>query len=117
MIRHQYRFQLSQFLFRTMQHLFVCFTQVMQENDVFNIVFSSSSKVYGVPQYLPLDELHPAGNCTNPYGKTKYMVEQILQDLCSVNQVLSNTLFLYSSFNANSYGYMYAGHDKHFLEC
>ena len=69
--------------------LFVCFTQVMQENDVFNIVFSSSSKVYGVPQYLPLDELHPAGNCTNPYGKTKYMVEQILQDLCSVNQVLS----------------------------
>ena len=59
----------------------------MQEHDVYNLVFSSSSKVYGIPQYLPLDEQHPVGKCTNPYGKTKYMVEQVLQDLCSVSEV------------------------------
>ena len=60
----------------------------MQEYGVYFLVFSSSSKVYGTPQYLPLDEQHPTGNCTNPYGRTKYMVEQILQDMCSVNKVI-----------------------------
>ena len=59
----------------------------MQEVGVYNIVFSSSSKVYGVPQYLPLDEKHATGQCTNPYGRTKYMVEQILSDICSANKV------------------------------
>ena len=43
------------------------------------IVFSSSATVYGVPQYLPYDEDH---NCTpiNPYGRTKYFIEEILRD-------------------------------------
>ena len=35
------------------------------------MVFSSSATVYGVPEYLPLDEKHKTGNCTNPYGTTK----------------------------------------------
>ncbi|XP_053395484.1 UDP-glucose 4-epimerase-like isoform X3 [Mercenaria mercenaria] len=55
--------------------------EVMDEHGVHNIIFSSSSKVYGVPQYLPLDEKHPTGSCTNPYGRTKHMVENILHDL------------------------------------
>ena len=38
-----------------------------------NIVFSSSATVYGEPQYLPYDELHPT-NPVNPYGKTKLMI-------------------------------------------
>ena len=52
-----------------------------------NIVFSSSATVYGVPQYLPLDEKHPAGACTNPYGKTKYFIEEILADQNDANPV------------------------------
>ncbi|OQV14683.1 UDP-glucose 4-epimerase [Hypsibius exemplaris] len=45
-------------------------------------VFSSSATVYGTPQYLPIDEKHPVGvGITNPYGRTKHMVEEILQDL------------------------------------
>jgi UDP-glucose 4-epimerase len=36
-----------------------------------NVIFSSSATVYGDPQKLPIDEDHPVGACTNPYGKTK----------------------------------------------
>lgn len=43
------------------------------------LVFSSSATVYGVPQYLPYDENHPL-NPINPYGRTKFQIEQILQD-------------------------------------
>lgn len=46
------------------------------------IIFSSSATVYGVPQFLPYTEEHPVGQgITNPYGQTKYMGEQIIQDL------------------------------------
>lgn len=55
----------------------------MQKNGVKRVVFSSSATVYGVPQFLPITEEHPTGqNCTNPYGKTKYFVEEILKDVC-----------------------------------
>lgn len=49
---------------------------------MFKFVYSSSATVYGEPQKLPLDEKHPTGNCTNPYGKSKYFTEEILKDLC-----------------------------------
>ncbi len=49
------------------------------------IVFSSSATVYGKPEYLPLDENHPTGRCTNPYGKTKYFMEEIMKDVCAAN--------------------------------
>ncbi|XP_070555442.1 UDP-glucose 4-epimerase-like [Ptychodera flava] len=55
--------------------------EVMKEHNVHNIVFSSSATVYGAPQYLPLDEKHPVGACTNPYGLSKYFIENILADL------------------------------------
>jgi hypothetical protein len=46
------------------------------------MVYSSSATVYGTPQKLPLTEDHPTGlGCTNPYGKSKYFVEEILKDL------------------------------------
>ena len=48
-----------------------------------NIVFSSSATVYGAPQYLPCDEDHPL-NPINPYGRTKLIGENLLQDWCSV---------------------------------
>lgn len=58
-------------------HLLEC----MQQYNVKNIVFSSSATVYGDPQSLPLDENHPVGGCTNPYGKTKFFIEEILRDV------------------------------------
>eukprot|EP00045_Choanoeca_perplexa_P005310 m.44820 g.44820 ORF g.44820 m.44820 type:complete len:341 (-) comp13050_c0_seq3:386-1408(-) len=54
--------------------------QSMQEHGCVNLVFSSSATVYGDPQRLPIDEDHPVGACTNPYGKTKYFIEEICRD-------------------------------------
>lgn len=59
----------------------------MKEFKVKNIVFSSSATVYGTPQYLPVDEEHPVGGCTNTYGKTKYFIEEIIQDLYTSDKV------------------------------
>jgi UDP-glucose 4-epimerase len=61
----------------------------MREFNVKNIIFSSSATVYGTPQYLPIDEKHPAGQCTNPYGRTKYFIEQLLTDLSASDEVQS----------------------------
>lgn len=52
----------------------------MEKYKIFNLIYSSSATVYGEPQYLPIDESHPTGNCTNPYGKSKYICEEILKD-------------------------------------
>jgi UDP-glucose 4-epimerase len=53
----------------------------MQVAGVNNLVFSSSCTVYGAPDKLPINESAPTGNTTNPYGHTKYMIEQILKEL------------------------------------
>lgn len=56
--------------------------EVMQEHNVKNLIFSSSATVYGTPTELPLRETSPVGiGITNPYGQTKYMIEQILRDV------------------------------------
>lgn len=60
--------------------------EVMATANVFNLVYSSSATVYGEPQSLPIKETHPTGNCTNPYGKSKYFTEEILKDLCASDQ-------------------------------
>ncbi len=52
---------------------------VMLENSVKKIVFSSTCATYGEPQYTPIDEKHPQ-NPINPYGRTKLMIEQIFAD-------------------------------------
>ena len=54
--------------------------QAMQSAELKTLVFSSSATVYGDPQYLPIDERHPL-QATNPYGRTKLMIEEILSDL------------------------------------
>jgi UDP-glucose 4-epimerase len=59
--------------------------QAMQATGVDKLVFSSSATVYGSPQYLPIDEMHPTAP-TNPYGQTKLQIEQILQDICWANK-------------------------------
>lgn len=56
--------------------------ETMQHAGVKNIIFSSSATVYGVPQELPLKETSPTGQgIPNPYGQTKYIIEQILYDI------------------------------------
>ncbi len=55
--------------------------RVMDAHDVRAIVFSSSSTVYGDPDEVPLTEASPKKPATNPYGWTKWMIEQILSDL------------------------------------
>ncbi|KII63658.1 UDP-glucose 4-epimerase [Thelohanellus kitauei] len=52
----------------------------MELSGITKIVYSSSSTVYGNPHYLPLDELHPTGDCVNPYGFSKYVNEIIIRD-------------------------------------
>ena len=54
---------------------------VMRKHNVKNIIFSSSATVYGDPAIIPITEECPKGQCTNPYGWTKSMLEQILTDL------------------------------------
>jgi UDP-glucose 4-epimerase len=54
--------------------------QAMNALDINKLVFSSSANVYGDPQYLPLDENHPISS-TNPYGRSKLFIEEILKDV------------------------------------
>lgn len=59
--------------------------EVMQIHGVYNLVFSSSATVYGLAEQLPVTEKAPR-SATNPYGQTKLMIEQILEDLCKAEK-------------------------------
>ena len=54
---------------------------VMRNHGCKNIIFSSSATVYGNPAQIPITEECPKGHCTNPYGQTKSMLEEVLMDL------------------------------------
>ena len=58
--------------------------EAMAACKVKTLVFSSSATVYGWPQYLPLDESHPT-SATNPYGRTKLMIEEMLADVAEAD--------------------------------
>lgn len=68
--------------------------EVMKKYSVANFVFSSSATVYGIPKSVPLVETMPTG-CTNPYGWTKLMNEQILTDAAKADSNLSVVLLRY----------------------
>ena len=70
-------------------------TKVMNEVGMKNIIFSSSAPVYTADNELPLQETSRTGNCTNPYGWTKYMTEQILQGLATAEPDWSIGLLRY----------------------
>jgi UDP-glucose 4-epimerase len=74
--------------------------KVMIDNDCMKFIFSSSAAIFGSPKYIPIDENHPK-DPINPYGKSKLMVEEILEDFESAYGV-NYVSFRY--FNA-------AGHD------
>ena len=69
--------------------------RVMRKHNVKNIVFSSSATVYSGDNEMPLRENSKTGNCTNPYGWTKYMCEQILRDLAYADKEWSVVLLRY----------------------
>ena len=63
--------------------------ETMRSYDVRRLVFSSSATVYGADNPVPYTEDRPAGRCTNPYGWTKWMIEQILADVARADAALS----------------------------
>ncbi len=60
--------------------------QAMESAEVKNLVFSSSCTVYGEPQKVPLDESHPVGIVSSPYGRSKFQLEEIIRDHGSAKQ-------------------------------
>ena len=69
--------------------------ETMKEFGVNKLVFSSSATVYGIPETVPLVETMKKTGCTNPYGWTKYMIEQILMDACVADPDLTCVLLRY----------------------
>ena len=67
----------------------------MRNAGVKNIVFSSSATVYGDPAFIPITEECPKGQCTNPYGWTKSMLEQILTDFHTADSEWNVVLLRY----------------------
>ncbi|NIY83202.1 UDP-glucose 4-epimerase GalE [Vibrio hepatarius] len=67
----------------------------MRKAGVKSIVFSSSATVYGDPEIVPITEDSPTGATTNPYGRSKYMVEECLSDLFHAENDWSITLLRY----------------------
>ncbi len=72
----------------------VSLCQVMAEYNCHNLVFSSSATVYGDPHSVPINEKFPT-SVTNPYGRSKLMVEEILQDLHRSNSAWNIALLRY----------------------
>lgn len=68
--------------------------RVMGEHSVHGLVFSSSATVYGEPKSVPIAESADTW-CTNPYGWTKYMSEQIIRDWCKANPLARCVLLRY----------------------
>ena len=66
----------------------------LRDSECRRFVFSSSATVYGDPDYLPIDEVHPL-RTTNPYGRTKLQIEGILQDLAASDPAWSIALLRY----------------------
>lgn len=69
--------------------------ECMEKYNVNNIIFSSSATVYGEENLVPYTEEMKRGTCTNPYGWTKVMMEQILEDAAKANDKLSVVLLRY----------------------
>ena len=69
--------------------------KVLRRYDCKNIIFSSSATVYGDAKEVPITEKTPKGSCTNPYGWTKWMLEQILIDLHTADSSWNVVLLRY----------------------
>lgn len=68
---------------------------VLRKNGCKNIIFSSSATVYGNPAIIPITEECPKGECTNPYGETKSMLERIMTDMYKADNEWNVVLLRY----------------------
>jgi len=68
---------------------------IMKKHDISKIIFSSSATVYSADNEMPLTENSRTGNCSNPYGWTKFMCEQIITDTVNANDGWSAALLRY----------------------
>lgn len=84
--------------------------EIMLKHSVKKIVFSSTCATYGIPQYLPIDELH-VQNPINPYGSTKLMIEQILKDYDRAYDLKYVVLRYFNAAGADSDGELGELHD------
>lgn len=71
----------------------------MEKHGVKNMVFSSSATVYGEPETTPVRESARLGPVTNPYGKTKLFIEEILRDQCNADSDWNVCLLRYVQFS------------------
>ena len=69
--------------------------EAMKRHNVKKIIFSSSATVYSAENAMPLTEQSRTGDCTNPYGWTKYMIERMLIDLCHADREWGAVLLRY----------------------
>lgn len=82
----------------------------MVKHDVKRFIFSSTAAIYGEPQYVPIDEAHPK-QPINPYGKTKWMVEQILEDYDRAYGLKSIALRYFNAAGADPEGELGERHE------
>lgn len=69
--------------------------ETMKRHNVKKIIFSSSATVYDRFNTMPLTEESKTGNCTNPYGWTKFMIEEIIMDICNADSSWCGVLLRY----------------------
>jgi len=82
----------------------------MVENGANNFIFSSTAAIFGEPQYTPLDEQHPK-NPINPYGRSKWMVEQVLKDYDHAHGLKSVCLRYFNAAGADPSALLGERHD------
>ncbi len=88
----------------------VALLEVMVEKNISNFIFSSSCATYGEPVQMPIKEDHPL-NPISPYGRTKLMVEQILEDFGTAYGMQSLSLRYFNAAGADSDGELGEDHD------
>ena len=84
--------------------------QAMLDNGVKQLIFSSTAAIFGNPDYIPIDEYHPQ-KPINPYGMSKWMVEQILKDYDKAYQLRSVCLRYFNAAGASPDGVLGERHD------
>ncbi len=82
----------------------------MQKHTVKSIVFSSTAAVYGEPQYTPIDEKHVLA-AMNPYGRSKWMVEEVLRDVAQSGDVRFAILRYFNAAGADPLGRLRERHE------
>ena len=76
--------------------------QECKKHRIYNFIFSSSCTVYGEPDSLPITEEAPVKEATSPYGNTKQISEEIINDVCSISELHSIALRYFNPIGAHT---------------